>query len=246
MVGYKIYKYSNLLYLWLCVLFYLVLIQTISNIFYPNLISKSNIINEFLPVISGNYWYFTHYFGMYLLLPIINNGILHLKEYELKIVLISIYLIKILLKDLFNPKKDVFGMTNGYSILWLLELYIFGAYLMKYKFKINSNKNIYFYLINILVFFGSSYLCYILYFYKKKDNNFNIFIKLKYVLNLRYNSTAMILQVIPLTLIFINFKYYKFFSNILSFFGPLTFGVYLIHENKIIRRIIIINLFLIL
>ena len=38
-------------------------------------------------------------------------------------------------------------------------------------------------------------------------------------------------------------KYNKYLAKIISFIGPLTFGVYLIHEHTLIRAHIIRNLF---
>ena len=54
----------------------------------------------------------------------------------------------------------------------------------------------------------------------------------------------MILQSISLTLFIITqVNYSKIFIKIITFIGPLTFGVYLIHENQFIRAYIIKNLF---
>jgi surface polysaccharide O-acyltransferase-like enzyme len=45
----------------------------------------------------------------------------------------------------------------------------------------------------------------------------------------------MILQSIALMLFLTNIKYNKYIASIITFIGPLTFGVYLIHDNIIIR-----------
>ena len=54
----------------------------------------------------------------------------------------------------------------------------------------------------------------------------------------------MVSQSISLTLFFSLLKYNKNLSKVINFFGPLTFGVYLIHEHDLIRKYIIGNLFL--
>jgi hypothetical protein len=53
----------------------------------------------------------------------------------------------------------------------------------------------------------------------------------------------MIIQAISITLFFSQLKYNKFIGKIITFFGPLTFGVYLIHCHIYVRDIILGNLF---
>ena len=72
-VGYRINKYSNLLYLYLCTLFYSVNIYLLFKLFGSIENKNLQIYYYFFPVIFQKYWYFTSYFGMYLFLPIINN-----------------------------------------------------------------------------------------------------------------------------------------------------------------------------
>lgn len=56
-------------------------------------------------------------------------------------------------------------------------------------------------------------------------------------------SFPIILQSLSISLFFTQIKFNKYISNIITFLGPFTFGVYLIHENPIIRRNIIRNIF---
>ena len=53
----------------------------------------------------------------------------------------------------------------------------------------------------------------------------------------------IILQSISVLLFLTQIKYNKFLGKIISFIGPLTFGVYLIHEHSLIRVFFIRNLF---
>ncbi len=53
----------------------------------------------------------------------------------------------------------------------------------------------------------------------------------------------MILQSISIILIAMSINYNKYISKIICFFGPLTFGVYLIHEQSLVRGKFIRNLF---
>ena len=246
-VGYKTHKYSNLFYLWFCVFFYSVSIYLYFKIFYPNAMIKSKIYSEFFPVIFHKYWYFTNYFGLYLFIPIINIGIEYLTKNNLKLIIISIYGIYIIWHDFMNPQFDAFKMKGGLSILWFLILYITGAYFGKYKIHFKGIKNIIFCIICLFIFIIISLLCYYLprynlsniqgYYIKK------ILLIIKKIYSMRCDSLPKIIQTISITLFLMNIKYNKYIGKIISFIGPLTFGVYLTHDNNYVRIYIIRNLF---
>jgi hypothetical protein len=160
-VGYKTNKYSNLLFLWLMALFYLVSIHCIFKKFKPFSIQNKKVFHFFFPVIFSNYWYLTSYFGMYLFLPLINNGIANISKGELKIVILSLLGIFIFWRD-YMTNNDPFKMANGNSLLWLLVFYITGTYFGKYK--ININRSLFkflFCLACIFFFFGQLYYVFI-------------------------------------------------------------------------------------
>ena len=236
-VGYKGNKYSNLLYLWLCVLFYSISIFSFFRFFIDSLKNyKMSIL--FFPVIFRKYWYFTEYFCMYLFLPIINKGILYLNKYELKTIIRNLLALFIIFKNIINPKNNTLKLNSGYSLLWLLILYIIGSFIGKYIIDIKKERNICFYIINLSIFIFSSLLSNYLTRYNVK--------KLIFINNLfkrRYNSLPMVLQVISLSLFFSYLKYNKYLSKIISFFAPLTFGVYIIHDNQLVRKYILRKLF---
>ena len=53
----------------------------------------------------------------------------------------------------------------------------------------------------------------------------------------------MLIQACLITIFIAQIKFNKYLSNIFTFIGPLTFDVYLIHENHYIRKIYISNIF---
>jgi surface polysaccharide O-acyltransferase-like enzyme len=246
-IGYKSNRYSNLLYLWFWTIFY-----TSSITFYLNRLRpefktlKVNYIN-FFPVIFGTYWYFTEYFGMYLFLPVINKGIAYLNKSELRYVFMSLIFIYIILKDIINPRGDPFRMYNGYSVVWLLICFIIGSYFGKFNHYYHGLKQFIFCFLYIIVFYYSTYFCYIISFYPIQYVNgyykTKLMIYLKQIFVGRISSIPMILQSISILLFLTQIKYNKYLAKIITFIGPLTFGVYLIHEHKLIRVFIIRNLF---
>ena len=246
-VGYKTNKYSNLMYLWFWVLFYQVGIHYyfIINKKYKNI--NPSLYKSCFPVIFLKYWYFTQYFGMYLFLPTINRGLSYLTKKEHKIFLFSIYGIFIIWNNINHSITNVFGLNDGYSFIWLIISYFTGAFIGKYKNNYIEKKKFIAFPILIIIFIFSTIACFRLKYYqteKLKDSNFKkIIIILKNLFKMRINSVPMILQSISLVLLVMNIPYNKYIGKIICFFGPLTFGIYLIHDNELIRGIIIRNLF---
>ena len=247
-VGYKTNKYSNLLYLWLCVFFYSVSIHFYFLKFIRNPIIKDSINVEYFPIIYIRYWYFTAYFGMYLILPVINKGISILTKYELRLVVISTLGIYVFWRRIKNPINDVFHLMRGFSTFWLLILYITGAYIGKYRVDYTGIKKLIYCLICLFIFFYTTFL-----FYKSiyiGFGNINGYYKRKIIellylmLNEDLDSPIRIIQSLSITLFLLQIKYNKYLSKIISFFGQLTFGVYLLHINILVDHNIIPKLFM--
>lgn len=69
---YSNFKISRWIRIWLQVFFYSVLISLIMYLVKSPEIQISTLIRAFFPVLSGQYWYFTLYTGMFFLIPILN------------------------------------------------------------------------------------------------------------------------------------------------------------------------------
>lgn len=235
-VGYKSSKYCNLLYLWLCVVFYSVGIRYFF-IKYKKVTSlNGELFQEYCPAISGRYWYFSSYFGMFIFLPVVNKGIQDLNKPEFELVVISIFGIFAFWYNYINSKSDFFSMKSGNSTIWLLCLYIMGSYIGKFHIGYIGIKR---YIFNLILFFIFLFFCYIhnkysdyiisdsCGAYKIKLINF-----LKKLMSNNLNSVIRTTQAILITLLFFRLKCNEYLSKIISFFGHLTFGVYLIHINR--------------
>lgn len=232
-VGMNSHKYSNLLFIWFSTFFYSLGFYSIYKLFYSSHFKNEELIKFIFPVIYKRYWYISSYFGMYLFLPVINKGISILSKLEHKIIIFSLIYIFTVWKDYFSPNNDPFLLNNGYSPIGLLIYYIIGSYLGKYIIIKNSNIMINF--IYLILYVFSSYLCYYFSCYNKINVNV-IIIKLKNVFTLRINSIPMYIQGISLTLIFSRIKYNKYIGKFITFIGPLSLGVYLIHCNYFVLR----------
>ena len=246
-IGHKTHKYSNLFYLWIWVFFYSVVIHLLYLIFKPKAVLYYKFYYNLFPIIFRKYWFFTSYFGMYLFLPIINKGISYLNQLELKICFLSILVIYVFWHDIMNLKNDIFKTNKGFSVLWLLIFYITGAYFGKYKITITKIKKLYFLLINFLIYIFTCILYYSIYYCNiselKVGFKQKITIILKKLLTEYYDSNLKVIQAISIILFLLQINYNKYLGQIISSIGTHTFGIYLIHDNEIIRKDIINNLF---
>ena len=243
-VGYKSYKYYNLLYLWMNLVFYSFAIYLYFCLFRKKDIITEDISKYFYPIIIRRYWYFTSYFGMYLFLPIINKGIEFLTQNEFKIVVISTISLFVFWKDIKNPTMDVFGFNGGSSLIWLLTYFLTGAYIGKYKKDYFGCKKYIFCAISINCYITSTYIYFKLYLNARYSRNSYIVNIFKQMCTDRYDGVIKVIQSIAITSFFLQIKYNKYVTKILSFLGPLSFGIYLIHENRIVKKHILKYLFL--
>lgn len=79
----------------------------------------------FLPLVTGEYWYFTAYFAVCLLVPFVNPGLRGLERKTCFGILAAFFLLLSVPSVLL--KGDPFVIKHGYSFAWLLVLYFFGA-----------------------------------------------------------------------------------------------------------------------
>ena len=177
---------------------------------------------------------------MYLFLPIINKGIENINQQQFKIMIITSLGVYIVLKDCIMPQKDIFKMSSGYSVIWFLIFYSTGAYFGKFKKDKGLCKKIIYNIIYILIFYYSTYLCFVLPHYPINNRNPKfkdwLIILLKNIFVTRINAFPIILQSITLMLLITNISYNKYIAKFITFIGSLTFGIYLIHDNLVIKR----------
>jgi surface polysaccharide O-acyltransferase-like enzyme len=228
-VGYDSqFRYANIIYLYLQVIFYTVLVTCIFAICMPGSVGVKYFIKAIFPFAFGTYWYFTAYFGMFFLIPFMNYFIKKLSgELASKMILIIVCVFSILPTIFHN---DMFNTSSGYSMLWLSLMYLVGACMRKYNLnKMISARNAALgYWICIIVTWASKLVLELLtnkIFGAPKGGN----------LLVSYTSPTIIGAAIMLLLCFSKINFRNAWKKIIAFFAPIAFGVYLIHEEPLIR-----------
>lgn len=186
------------------------------------------------PVLSKQYWFVTIYIGMYVLSPFINKLLLNIdKQTHFSLIILLSLLFSVWPNIFFFSDTLAFG--GGYGVVWFITLYIVGAFIRRFynpSYKVVS-KFLYY------IFFASlvplSKIIFIVLF--KLFNN--VFFINKSEIFYYYNSIFVYLASIFLFILFLNLKIRNkqviWFINV---FSPLSFGIYLLHDNLYLRSIL--------
>ena len=236
------YKYRNIVTLWLQVAFYTVSIALLFQLLDPTSIDLKGILSSFFPVMSRSYWYFTSYFALFFFMPIINSGINALTKNDAKKLVVGIIAVFSIIRtvlcfdvfDMFNS-SDLFNINNGYSVIWLMLLYIVGGCIGKFNFlKATKSWKVWtVFWLSVILSWGFKL------FVELPENE-----ELKTVVGanslINYLSPTIIATAICLLILFSRLESLpKVPQKIVGFFAPVSFAVYLIHDNSLIRNNII-------
>lgn len=226
-VGYtdeeKKHRYSNIIVMWLQVLFYSVGIAVLAELWDSDLVTFQDFKQMFLPVTGKLYWYFTAYFGLFFLIPLINSGIRNASDRMLK----GLFCVIILLFSVLGFTGDQFALNNGYSFSWILLLYILGAVLKKTK--LGHTIPAFVLIMGILIL--SAFSAYLL------SNWFEMDILSLHISTENVDSFLFpthVANAVLHVLLFSKFRFRTTMQKIIAFAAKGTFAVYLLNTHKIV------------
>ena len=219
-------NYKKVFILFLELEFYSLVIFLIFNLGMGRHYSKKDWIRNIFPIIYGN-WFVVNYIMLYFLLPFINKLVLHLSKKELKIMILSIIIIYSIIPSICYYITQYQWSFSNFD--FMIVSYIIGAYIRingfsKFDKKRTCVKTILF-SFSILIFwviFMDS-LAYIL-----KNNSYI------WMATVTRAPTSFLLLMIAIATFYI-FKNNSFNSKIINFIAPSMLGVYLIHDNDLIK-----------
>lgn len=212
------------------VLIYLLLVATGSIPF-----SLKNLLFSFFPILTKRYWFVTIYIGMYLLSPFVNKLIESLTQRQHALCILLLFLLFSFWPNIIYS-SDPMDAGGGHGVAWFLTLYMVAAYLRLYYTprKGQGRKLLACYLLMVVVppFFKIAYTNFF------NQMNLNLAGPSPDLLY-EYHSVPVLVASVSL---FMAFLYLKIkspsVSKIISFLAPLTFGVYLIHDNAYLRPVL--------
>ncbi|WP_281247604.1 acyltransferase family protein [Haemophilus paracuniculus] len=224
-------SYAKLAYFWLQILFYSLIITFLFSLYHN--ISIKEWISSFFPITHRKYWYASAYFGLFLLMPILNIYLQKVNKNALKVNLIVMLVLIVILPTYF--KKDPYIVSNGYSVLWLGLMYLVGGYLA--KFGINLKKE---YAISLFIFF--SILTWLNKIVVEYFNNAYA-MKIEMINLISYTSPTIVFAALCLVIFCTQIKIAsEKLAKLIILFSSASFGVYLIHEHNLVRSNFIVGI----
>ena len=232
-VGYRGEKYypglKNIISIFLTVLFYSVSICLIFKFFFLTPVNKIDLLNSFIPMTSKQYWFFSAYFGMFLLSPFLNM-IVHRSSKKQSFI----FLLFIVLASCCSVYCDPFSLSGGYGLCWLILLYCVGAVMKKYDLAalLSSGK----WAVIAFLSFMATWLIKI-YTFSMRDS----LLKMLFEGMASYVSPLMLLATVGWVSSFSRMAFRKINPKVMSFFSTSAFSVYLIHDNVYVRKCAIVK-----
>lgn len=182
------------------------------------------LIQLIFPIFSEHYWFITSYVFLYLLLPFLNSGIQQMnKKQHGSFVLLFLgafcFLKSILPVRLPMDKK-------GYDVLWYITLYLVASYIRRYGIPVLTTK-----LRGLLVYLAGVLL--VLLELVVLTRGYAATGRLQSItrISFEYNHIFCFLASVGLFAFFLKVEVRGFAAKLAGFAGPLTLGVYLLHEN---------------
>lgn len=230
------FRYSGIAELWLQVLFYALGI-TVVFLFIPGFpVSWREVAIAVFPVIRGQYWYFTAYFGLYILMPVLNHVINTFPKRKMLISLILAVVMFSILPTVLHG-RDYYGTAVGFSTFWLAILYCIGGYIRKYDpfSKLRSGVLFVIYAVSVVLTWLSKLVI--------------EFVTLKFLgepqmsdLFISYTSPTILLAALALFAALQNLCIKKA-PKIVMALSQASFSVYLIHTHRILYGRIMPDMF---
>ena len=223
-------RYADLAALWLRVVFYTVTITAVFALVLPGSVSAGEWLRAIFPVVFNQYWYFTAYFCLFLFLPLINAAVNGLKREELRRLVLALVAFLSVLPTVL--RRDTFGLQGGYGPLWLITVYVIGAYLGKYDAlrKITPQKA----LLGYGTVVGVSWLVKL-----GADHGMLSFFGESSGVLISYTSPTILGAGIFLLALFRGLRLPLWLQKLVAAASPLAFSVYLIHAQPLVWKYII-------
>lgn len=222
------------LQLYFQVLFYTLTTTIIFAIFWPDLVTGETIRNAVIPFAFNMYWYYTAFFCLFFFMPFLDKMIDVLTISEAKKLIIALFVVFSVLQTVFRSQ---FALTNdGYSFLWLAVLYLGGAYIRKYDIGMNSRWGLSCYLLSVFFIWTA----------KMAQERISHMLTQEYIPSVwltYYISPFVVLSAIFLLLTFRDMRIGSGLKRLISFFAPVSFDVYLLQDEPLIRNTFILGAF---
>ncbi len=215
------FKAERILRLWKQVLFYSLLIFAVCSLCMET--TGTDLIRAILPISARNYWFASVYMGLVLLLPFAGMLAKKLtkKQYQYLLLLLTVFLS--INHMIF--RVDTYGIFSGRELPWFLYLALLSGYL---KWHTREDKKYFYYGLTAYILCSLAALASVYLSVRTHQEDIGYF--------LNYNSPLALAATVSLFLCVKNMplKESRLDEPVLKI-ASAAFGVYLIHDNALIR-----------
>ena len=222
------FKWKKVIHLWGTIFFYVTGIYLFCAVMGWAPFSWRSMLKVFFPIKLTTYWFATVYLGLYVIYPYLNmiSRQLDKRAYQ------RFLLILLLICSIYSFAGDTFHVVGGYSLIWFIVLYYTGGYIRRFFAYENRPRIAIGYVLMTLAVFVSKVVL------TKASMAFGFHGKGAAVFY-EYNAPTIFFTAVALFLLFKTWKIKnEFLVKGINFFAPLTFGVYLLHDNTYIKPLL--------
>lgn len=190
------------------------------------------LVKYVFPIESEHYWFATSFLILYLLTPVLNHAIRSLSQKEIKLVLAGLLLFFCGIKSI-SPVPLAID-KYGYDLPWFICVYLLAGYLHKYGCSFLEKNRFH----GLWLYLGCSGFGYGLQFMMYGLTKLNLSFAYYFTVPYHYNFVGTLLGAVGL------FYFAKGIripegkgADLLRKIGPLSFGIYLLHEQIDVRNL---------
>lgn len=186
-------------------------------------------LQYFLPIHMETYWFISAYVIIYLLLPLITSGVHAMTEKQLQGVILWLLVFECVIKSFLPVRLSM--DTRGYSFLWYLTLFLMGARIRLYGFKImkTAKRGWFLYIVSTFLILAEIFIVSQIQLRTGR-------LKEMTTVSLEYNHILVFFSAIGIFAAFLHAKPLGAKSGrLVCMLSPYCLGVYLLQESPMIR-----------
>lgn len=126
----KPFRLSRVVKLWVTTVFWSVAVSCVLFAVFPEIRTFEELVSMFLPILRGRYWFFTAYFVVMMISPVLNLVIRSLTKGQYRLLLAVLFLIFGVI-PVGSLGYDVLRISTGHHFSWMIVLYLMSGYLRK-------------------------------------------------------------------------------------------------------------------
>ncbi len=215
-------KYEKIVNMWFQVFFYSFILTAIMQALGLANVGYKMLIKQMLPITFDTHWYFSAYVGLFFAIPLLNSYIFSVRPEKAKRTLIML----IVLFCFLGMIKDSFKAEYGYSMLWLIILYIIGALVKKLQLFENIKTSVIFFILIACILI-----------------NLLLVVLTGLGRQTKYTSPTVLCTALCLVILFTRLKLSKKWIWLIKHTSRWAFGIYLFQVNYVIWNQYLYNRF---